>query len=333
MATVKHEANWYPLAPQETVLDGLLRQGVSVPNSCRAGACQSCLMRALTGSVPDAAQVGLKDTLKARNYFLPCVCRLPQGTALEVAGAEELRVPARLASLSPLSADVLAVRLELEAPLEYRAGQYVTLVRGDGLARSYSLASLPREGLLELHVRRIPGGAMSGWLFTDARPGARVHVQGPAGDCFYVPGQPEGPLLLAGTGTGLAPLYGIARDALAHGHSGPVYLFHGAREPSGLYQVEPLRELAARHPNLHYRPSVLAGGTRDVAEGALDVLIRAELPKRPVGWKAFLCGNAEGVLSLRKKLFLAGLSLKDIHADAFLPSVPQGEAVAAAGAR
>jgi DNA-binding transcriptional LysR family regulator len=90
--------------------------------------------------------------------------------------------------------------------------------------------------------------------------------------------------------------------------------------------VEALRELAARHPNLHYRPSVLEGRLEEgVQVGALDVLIRTECPK-PLGWRAFLCGNPELVLSLRKKLFLAGLSLKDIHADAFLPSAsaPEG---------
>ncbi|MFP2932974.1 2Fe-2S iron-sulfur cluster-binding protein [Pyxidicoccus sp. 3LG] len=54
MARVKHESSWYPLEPGESVLDGLLRQGVSVPNSCRAGACQSCLMKAVGGVIPDA---------------------------------------------------------------------------------------------------------------------------------------------------------------------------------------------------------------------------------------------------------------------------------------
>ncbi|RKH46829.1 FAD-binding oxidoreductase [Corallococcus sicarius] len=330
MAKVKHEAAWYPLEPGETVLDGLLRQGVNVSHSCRAGACQSCMMRAVEGVVPPAAQVGLKDTLRVRNYFLACACRLPDGQALEVAGVGELRVPARIASLTPLSRDVLSVRLETEGALDYRAGQYVTLLRAEGLARSYSLASLPRERTLELHVRLIPGGAMSGWLATEAKPGDRVELQGPAGDCFYVPGQPEAPLLLAGTGTGLAPLYGIARDALEAGHTGPLHLFHGAREPGGLYLVDALRELAARHPNLHYRPCVLGGGGGEVEEGALEDLVRACLPKRPTGWRAFLCGNAEGVLSLRKKLFLAGFSLKDIHADAFLPSTPRVEPVSGA---
>ncbi|NTX02784.1 FAD-binding oxidoreductase [Myxococcus sp. CA040A] len=328
MARVKHESRWYPLEAEESVLDGLLRQGVAVPNACRAGACQSCLMRALSGNVPEAARAGLKDTLRTQGYFLACVCRPVTGAELEVAGADALRVPARIESMSLLSPSVLRVRLTTDASFDYRAGQYVSLLRADGLARSYSLASLPREGLLELHVRLVPGGAMSGWLVREARVGDAMAVQGPAGSCFYVPGRPEQPLLLAGTGTGLAPLYGIARDALEAGHTGPIWLFHGARTPEGLYLADELRELAARNVGFHYRPGVLTGGSRDVAEGALDVLIRAECPK-PVGYRAWLCGDSDLVLSLRKKLFLSGLSLKDLHADAFLPSAPRVEAVGA----
>jgi CDP-4-dehydro-6-deoxyglucose reductase len=331
MSRVRYETQWYPLEPEESVLDGLLRQGVNVPHACKAGACQSCLMRAAGGGVPEKAQVGLKETLKARSYFLACSCQLEPGSELEVAsgGADELRVPARLESMERLSGDVLRVRLRPEAPFDYRAGQYLTLLRADGLARSYSVASLPREGVLELHVRLLPGGAMSGWLCTEAKPGDAVKIQGPAGECFYVPGRPDQSLLLAGTGTGLAPLYGIVRDALAAGHTGPIWLFHGARDPRGLYLVDELRALAERHPNLHYCPSVLEGRLGEgLHVGALDALIRAECPKL-TGWRAFLCGNPELVLSLRKKLFLSGLSLKDIHADAFLPSASSPEGAGA----
>jgi CDP-4-dehydro-6-deoxyglucose reductase len=324
MARVSYESRWYPLEADESVLDGLLRQGVAVPHSCKTGVCQSCLMRA-TGVVPEKAQAGLKNTLKARNYFLACSCKLEHDSDLEVASGEELRVPARIQGLERLSEDVLRVRLWPEAPFEYRAGQYLTLLRADGLARSYSLASLPREDGLELHVRLLPGGAMSQWLRNDAQPGEAVKLQGPAGDCFYLPGKPEQPLLLAGTGTGLSPLYGIVRDALEAGHTGPIWLFHGARDVRGLYLVDELRALAERHANLHYRPSVLEGRLGEWYQvGALDALLRAECPK-PAGYSAFLCGNPELVLSLRKKLFLAGLSLKDIHADAFLPSAPRAD--------
>ncbi|WP_257450988.1 2Fe-2S iron-sulfur cluster-binding protein [Archangium lipolyticum] len=321
MTRVKHEGQWYGLDEGESVLDGLLRGGVAVPHSCRAGACQSCLMRAERGDVPAKAQVGLKETLKAQGYFLACACR--PDSELEVASAgADLRVSARIASLERLSDSVLCVRLRPEGGFEYRAGQYVSLLRADGLARSYSLASQPHEDTLELHVRRISGGRMSGWLFDEARPGDPVELQGPAGECFYVPGRPEQPLLLAGSGTGLAPLYGIVRDALAQGHTGPIWLFHGAVDASGLYLVDELRALQSRHPQLQYRPCVLRGPERvGVSVGALDALIKDACP-RPAGWRAWLCGNPDLVLSLRKKLFLAGLSLKEIHADAFLPSTP-----------
>ena len=43
MSRIRYAAQWYPLEPQESVLEGLLRQGVSVPHACKAGVCQSCL--------------------------------------------------------------------------------------------------------------------------------------------------------------------------------------------------------------------------------------------------------------------------------------------------
>lgn len=64
-------------------------------------------------------------------------------------------------------------------------------VRGDGLARPYSIASVPEHdrSRIELHVRLVPGGRMSGWLVGPEIRGAGVRVRGPPGDCFYVPGR------------------------------------------------------------------------------------------------------------------------------------------------
>jgi NAD(P)H-flavin reductase len=97
---------------------------------------------------------------------------------------------------------VLRARLRLPQPFAYRAGQYITLKRGDGLSRSYSLASLPTDETLELHVRLAPHGRMSGWLFNEAREGDAIMLRGPAGDCFYTTGKIDQPMLLVGTGTG-----------------------------------------------------------------------------------------------------------------------------------
>ena len=316
MAVLTYGGGAYEAASGETVLEALLRQGVDVAHSCRAGACQSCLLRAACGPVPKESQKGLKATLVEQGYFLACVCRPEGDLTLEPAGG--LAVLGRIAALERLTETVLRARVETEVPLEYRAGQYITLSRADGLARSYSLASLPEDGALELHVRRAPQGKMSGWLFDEARKDDPVSVRGPAGDCFYVGGAADQPLLLAGTGTGLAPLVGICRDAVRQGHQGPIRLFHGATRPSGLYLREELTELAREETNVTYTPVVLEGGEDEgIATGALDKVIAATHPKLG-GWRGFVCGDPATVGVLRKKLFLAGMASREIFADAFV---------------
>lgn len=319
MAVVKYLDQSFELLPQETVLDGLLRNGVRVAYSCHVGACQTCLLRASSGAVPPGAQAGLKDTMKAQGYFLSCICRPTEDLTLHTPGAD-LRVPATIAALDRLTPDVVRVRFKTATPFEYRAGQYASFHRADGLARSYSIASVPGDDAIEIHVRKLPEGRMSGWLYDKAAVGDVLQLQGPSGDCFYVEGRPEQPILLAGTGTGLAPLYGVLRDALAKGHTGPIWMFHGSRAAAGLYYIDEIRAIAAAHPNVRYRPSALTGDPADgLPLGALDKMLAAELPKL-VGYRAFLCGDPMIVGALKKRVFLAGVLMREIYSDPFLPS-------------
>lgn len=276
-------------------------------------------MRAAEGVVPVQAQSGLKDSWKSQGYFLACVCRPETDIVVAPVGADA-QLGATIVGLRLLSQDVLRVRLHCDAPIAFRAGQYVTLLREGGIARSYSISNLPQDSEIELHVRKIAGGRMSGWLHEQARVGERVGVLGPSGECFYVPGNQEQPLLMVGAGTGLAPLYGILRDALQHGHRGPIHLFHGALHKGGLYLVEELRRLVAQYSHLAYTAVVLHGDESDnVAVGPLDQVVLKHLPKLS-GWRGYVCGDPSLVQSLKKKLFLSGMASRDIYADAFTPS-------------
>jgi len=176
-------------------------------------------------------------------------------------------------------------------------------------------------------VRILDQGQMSRWLADQARPGDRVTIQGPSGHCFYVPGKPDQELVLAGTGTGLAPLYGLAQEALRQGHSGPITLFHAARNPTGLYLEATLREMEQREPNFRYVPCCeMPEGRDDVEVGPLDEVLIRSTPSF-VGRRVFLCGNPSMVQSLRKKLFLRGAGIKEIFSDAFLASAPSAVVV------
>jgi NAD(P)H-flavin reductase/ferredoxin len=314
----------YPLRAGESVLEGLARHGVGLPSACRAGVCHSCLLRAEAGDPGEAAREGLKPALRASGYFLACRAR-PAGDVTVTLAGNDVFTPATLLRSERLAADVLAVWLRPRRRVAFLAGQHVTLNRGGGVIRPYSIASLPaeadRDGM-EFHLRVYPQGAMSAWL-AGARPGTELSIGVPAGQCFYLRGDPTVPLLLAGTGTGIAPLLAIARDAQAHGHTGPVVIVHGARDPGRLY-------LGEGSPAGHAR---LAGGSvirwRTCARSRGEDIVAAVVAEfsglaDPMAARAYLCGGTGSVTRMRRALFMAGMPLHAIAADEFLPVVPKG---------
>jgi len=306
------------LAPGETVLEGLQRGGLRVPSSCRVGACQTCVMQARSGSPGAAAQLGLRATQKEEGWFLACQCRPEED--LEIGERTAPTVAARIVEVHPLGMALVRVRLRTEETLSYRPGQFVHLERSDGLIRAYSLANLPGEDL-ELHVRVHPQGHMSRWLAM-VSPGENVRLRGPSGECFYRPDRPEAPMLLVGTGTGLAPLWAILRDAFSQGHRGPITLVHGARDVAGLYYVTELQALSRTYTQLRYVRCVLEGEAEEGLEVGDMTTVVPRLAGKLTGTRVYLCGDPERVVALKKRCFLAGASMKDIYADPFVLATP-----------
>ncbi len=326
MAVITFQEHSFDCAPGQSVLDCLNAAGMGIPWSCGAGACQSCLMRATDGRVDPRAQAGLKPTQAAQGYFLSCQC-LPGGDLTVVLGEPAAApMPARVVDVTPLSRDVARLRLAPDAAFDYRPGQFLRLHRDDGTSRCYSLASVPAlDDALELHVRRVPEGEVSGWIHDELTSGDDVAISPAMGGSFYLEGRPERGLCLIGTGSGLAPLYGIARDALNQDHMGPVWLFHGSADASGLYLREELQALQARHANFQYVPCVSAGPGPGLEFGNVHEVALSKLPEL-TGWSVHLCGHPAMVQAARRATFLAGASSRDIHADPFLPSAPRSGA-------
>jgi NAD(P)H-flavin reductase/ferredoxin len=319
MPLLLFQKSTYDCAQGETVLDCLTRQGATVPSSCRSGVCQTCLMRSTNGAPPAAAQNGLKPTLREQGYFLACMCRPAADMEIALAGEDVApRTAATVVAKEALNGDIVRLALSCHKPLDYRAGQFAHITRDDGLSRSYSLANLPREdGVIEFHVRRLPDGEMSGWIHQELSAGDTVEVAGPFGSCFYMPGPADQGILLIGTGSGLAPLYGIVSDALQQGFAGPIRLYHGSWKPEGLYLVEELRQLGAEYPNFTYVPCVDADPLPGYSEGRADLVALSDLPSLR-GWRVYLCGHPEMVKHAKKRVFLAGASMQDIYADPFV---------------
>lgn len=320
---LRYNNNDYTLGDNESVLDCLLRENISVPHSCKSGVCQSCIMQVVDGEIPEKSQAGLKPTLKKRGLVLVCQC-FPSGN-VTVANADDagIDVNASIDDVALLNHNVIRVCLTPAERFECEPGQYLTIINPDGIARSYSIANnYDKDGFIELHIRLFEDGVMSRWLKNKANVSDEVILRGPAGNCFYSTDEgSDYPIILAGTGTGLAPLYGIVHQALAKGHKGDITLLHGALKADDLYLVEALQQLDKDTQNFTYVPCVLNGEEGEFYQtGDVQEITIASIPDDKSNTRLFLCGAPDTVNSIKTKAFLGGLSSKYIYADAFLPS-------------
>lgn len=306
--------------PGQSALDALLQAGISIPSACRAGVCQSCLVRAVAGAPPAAAQAGLRDDQRARGEALACRLPVSEGLRLAPLGHDAVAGELTLLRRDHPTPRIAVLHLRPSPGLRPLAGQLLHVLREDGLSRPYSVASLPDDPTVELHVRQVPGGQMSTTLCETAPLGARFAVRGPFGDCTLREGEPDRPLLLVGVGTGLAPMLGLARDAASRGWRAPVTLIQAALDAASLYQPEALTALAAAWAGLDLRRVVLQGPAPEGAHLGDVVEVAKERYAATPGARVYLCGDAAVVNRLRRSLFLAGASLSELHADPFTPT-------------
>jgi CDP-4-dehydro-6-deoxyglucose reductase len=247
-------------APEDLpVLSAAQLAGLPLPHSCRSGRCGSCRARLLSGQIdyPAGPPLGLSPQERQQGFVLLCQACARSDLVVEArliqsaASADIKTLPTRILRREQLAPDVMRVVLRLPAveSLDVQAGQYLDVLLAGGQRRSYSVANAPATGHeLELHVRRVPGGAFSEPLFATLREGAMLRVEGPLGRFLYQPG--EEPVLFIAGGTGFAPLKAMLTVALAQPGTRPLTLYWGARDAAGLYELALVRAWAAAHARL-----------------------------------------------------------------------------------
>lgn len=146
-------------------------------------------------------------------------------------------------------------------PLAYQPGQYldVQVARWPRLWRSYSVANAPRpDGLLDLHVRAVPGGMVSNALVHHVAVGDTLLLGRARGE-MIMPAQVERDLLCIAGGTGLAPVKAIIEGVIAatkDAQRRTITLLFGARQAAELYDTPALQVLQSAYRSLSVVPIV-----------------------------------------------------------------------------
>ena len=244
---------------------------------------------------------------------------------------------ARRARLAWLRAQVVGLRdetpgirtmvLDVAGWQGHRPGQHVDvrLTAGDGYQaqRSYSIASAPLTGRLELTVERIADGEVSAWLADEARVGDDFELRGPIGGYFVWDSGLGGPVQLVAGGSGVVPLLSMVRQRVAAGSDAAMRLLYSARSLADVIARDELDALAAADPAF----DVVYTLTRERPEGwdgygrRVDRALLAEvLWGADSGALTYVCGPTRFVEAVADALVDLGHRADRIRTERFGPT-------------
>ena len=153
----------------------------------------------------------------------------------------------------------------------YQPGQFLTIepvIDGKPVPRSYTISSTPtRPGLLEITVKRLPGGRVSNWLHENIQVGRALMARGPFGKFTCLNFERDKYLFLS-AGSGITPLMSMLR--YLHDLAAPVdvVFFHSATTQDDIVFRKELSLYGERNPNLRVHVSL----TGEPVERAWDGL-------------------------------------------------------------
>ncbi len=326
--TILPSGHQFDVIDDESVLDAARRAGYALPYSCLSGLCGSCRAHVLEGHCHYDVEVrALTADERERGDVLLCQAHPDSDLTIavrEVPSVAEL--PKRMLSVKLVERELLAddvLRLRFRAPkgepLRWLAGQYLDVLLPEGKRRAFSIANAPEDaGLIELHVRRVPGGGFTQQLF-DAYPlGSLLRIEGPLGT--FVPREDsERPMIFMAGGTGFAPIKAIIEHFLHLGSARAMHLYWGARRVPDLYLPELPREWARRHPAFTYTP-VLSEVPSDEAlmyrHGAVHEAVLADFPDLST-FDLYMSGPPPMIDAARHRFIAAGLPEERLYYDSF----------------
>jgi CDP-4-dehydro-6-deoxyglucose reductase len=213
----------------------------------------------------------------------------------------------------------LFLKLPSSEHLQFFAGQYIEFLLKDGKRRAFSLANAPHvDNLLELHLRLIPGGQFTQYVFNEMPDKAILRIEAPFGS-FYYRSESEKPIIMVAGGTGFAPIKGIIEHMIHNDIKRDVFLYWGARAKQDLYMPELPSAWAAAYPHIKFIPVLSDATPEDDWQGRTGLVHQAVLDDMAdlSSFDVYCCGAPAMVEVAHASFLNAGLPEDAFYSDAF----------------
>ncbi|HEU0219553.1 MAG TPA: CDP-6-deoxy-delta-3,4-glucoseen reductase [Gallionella sp.] len=326
--TIQPSGYQFPIEENETILDAALRHGYTLPYSCREGACGVCKGKVMEGQVDHGNYLGsaLTNMDKAAGMTLFCCARPKSDLVIECHTAGKISdipvriMPCRVRKMTRLADDVMALQLELPMgeQLRFLAGQHISILPKDQKPRNFSLANAPHNGgFLELHIRKVEGGAFTQYVFNGMKERDLLRFKGPLGE-FRLREDSDKPVIFVADGTGFAPVKSMIEHALHIGLQRPMHLYWGGRRPADLYMLEEARQWESS--GIKFTPVLSEALPEDDWQGRAGPVHQAVLDdfNDLSGHEIYACGTP-AMVDVARRDFTAQCGLPDaaFFSDAF----------------
>ena len=315
----------------QTILDAALRAGIYLPHACCHGLCATCKINVTEGEVDHgaASNFALMDYEREEQKCLACCATLQSDVVIEADIDEDpdaLNLPIddfdgvveRIENLTPT---IKGVWIRLDKPMQFQAGQYVNLTVGELDARAFSLANSPSTGdLIELNIKQVPGGQITGYVHNDLKVGEHVKVVGPYGR-FFTRKSAQLPLIFMAGGSGLSSPKSMIAELLEDDCTLPITLVYGARTRDELYDHDLFVQWTQKYPNFTYVPALSAveeGDAWSGFRGFVHDAAKTQFDNDFRGHKAYLCGPPLMIESCISTLMQGRLFERDIYTEKFI---------------
>lgn len=234
----------------------------------------------------------------------------------------------------------LRVPEHLRETFAFVAGQHLGVQReidGETLRRNYSIHSCPYSWTtLDISVRHIPRGRVSGDLFANAKPGQTLRVSPPRGRFIAETGpKSRRTWFLFAAGTGITPILSMTKAVLQGEPKSFVRLLYGNRNQDSILFAQELEELSAQFGARFLLQQTLSapqsgkswylqrweGMTGRIDKGTLDLFIQA-YPAPAQDCQYRICGPDTMNRGVRDYLVEIGVEAERIRFEHFGAPLP-----------